>query len=149
MTFFLNVFPEFTKFSDKNICHCSNLLPLVLETRMLSQHQQDTCERQDLKIQPNSCFSDLSDSVNLLNSLNSMKVLLHLEKKLQCVSSARFSEIDLLKLFNLVKTITFPAYVCTHKFGFRFHKTFTHSLLLSSYRYHGKLICLINLIPFI
>ena len=30
--------------------------------------------------EPNSCFSDLSDSLNLLNSVNSMKVLLHLGK---------------------------------------------------------------------
>ena len=36
--------------------------PLVLETRMLPQHQQDTCARLDLSIDPNSCFSDLSDS---------------------------------------------------------------------------------------
>ena len=42
---------------------------------MLPQHQQDTCERQDLKIEPHSCFSDFSDSLNL------MKVPLHLEKK--------------------------------------------------------------------
>ena len=41
---------------------------------MLPQHQQDTCERQDLLIEPNSCFSDLSD---FLSSLNSMKALLH------------------------------------------------------------------------
>ena len=33
--------------------------------------------RQDLQIEPNSCFIGLSYS---LNSLNSMKVLLHLEK---------------------------------------------------------------------
>ena len=35
-----------------------------------------TCERQDLYIEPSSCFSDLSDSLNWLKSLNSMKVLL-------------------------------------------------------------------------
>ena len=44
---------------------------------MVPQSQQDTCERQDLLIEPNSCFSDLSDSLHLLNSL---KVLLHLGK---------------------------------------------------------------------
>ena len=45
---------------------------------MLPQHQQDTCERQDLDIEMNSCFIDLSDSLNSLKSLNSMEVLLHL-----------------------------------------------------------------------
>ena len=44
---------------------------------MLPQHQYYTCERQDLQLELNSCYSDLSDS---LNSLNSMKVLLHLGK---------------------------------------------------------------------
>ena len=53
-----------------------NLPPLVLETRMLP-HQQDTCEKQDLSIEPNSCFSDSTDSNNLLNS---MKVLLRFGK---------------------------------------------------------------------
>ena len=44
------VFPKcFSEFSDKNICHNSRraqtatLPPLVLETRMVPQHQQDTC----------------------------------------------------------------------------------------------------------
>ena len=41
---------------------------------MQPQCHQDICERQDLWLYPNSCFSDLSDS------LNSMKYLLHLEK---------------------------------------------------------------------
>ena len=50
MEFFLNVLTEFSKFSDKGICHQkeSNLSPLVLETRMLPQHQQVTHERPDL-----------------------------------------------------------------------------------------------------
>ena len=52
----------------------SNLPPLVLETMMLPHHRQDTRERQGLLFEPNSCFSDLS------NSLNSKKVLLHLGK---------------------------------------------------------------------
>ena len=30
----------------------------------IPQHQQDTCEKQDLLIDSNSCFSDLSDSLN-------------------------------------------------------------------------------------
>ena len=40
----------FAEFRDKNIGHLkdSNLLLLVLETRMLLQHQEDSCERQDL-----------------------------------------------------------------------------------------------------
>ena len=33
-------------------------VPLVKEIRMLSQHKQDTIERQYLYIEPNSCFSD-------------------------------------------------------------------------------------------
>ena len=47
-----------------------NLLPLVLETRMLSQHQQETGNRQDLEIDPNLRFSELLGSLNSLNSLN-------------------------------------------------------------------------------
>ena len=35
---------------------------------------------QDLSIESNSCFSDLSDSLNLLKLLNSMKFLFHLGK---------------------------------------------------------------------
>ena len=41
---------------------------------MLPQRQQDTCEKEDLWIEPKPCFNDLSDSPN---SLNSLKVLLH------------------------------------------------------------------------
>ena len=40
-------------------------------------YQSATCNRADPYTEPNSCLSDFSDS---LNSLNSMKVLLHLEK---------------------------------------------------------------------
>ena len=75
--FFLNVF---TLNSVTTICHYSKRIrswpPLVREVRMLSKHQQDKCERQNLKIQPNSCFSDLSVS---LNSLNSCSILGKLE----------------------------------------------------------------------
>ena len=46
--------------------------PLVLETRMLPQHQQDTHENQYLYIQPNSFFSNSSNYLSSLNSLNSM-----------------------------------------------------------------------------
>ena len=49
---FPKYFTKFAKFSDKNICHyskkASNLPPLMEETRLVPQHQQDTCERQDL-----------------------------------------------------------------------------------------------------
>ena len=75
---------------------------------MLPQHQQDTNERQDLKIEPKSCFSDLSDSLNLPNSLNSMGVLLHLRKtqmwsvKIMCsfqtLSFCHHDDIDLFLL---------------------------------------------------
>ena len=41
--------------------------PLVLDTRMLSQHQQEICDRQDFLTEPNSCFNDLLDSLNSLS----------------------------------------------------------------------------------
>ena len=44
---------------------------------MIPPDHRDTGNRADLYTKPNSCFSDSSDS---LNSLNSMKVPLHLEK---------------------------------------------------------------------
>ena len=47
-----------------------NLPDTVLETKMLSQHGQETGSREDLSIQPNLCFSSLPDSLNSLNSLN-------------------------------------------------------------------------------
>ena len=40
---------------------------------MLPQRQQDTCETQDQE--PNSCFSDLSDSLNSLNLIKTPLVL--------------------------------------------------------------------------
>ena len=43
--------------------------------------QEDTNNRDDLVIDPNSCLSDLLDSLNWPNSVNSVKVLLHLRKK--------------------------------------------------------------------
>ena len=52
---------------------------LALETRMLPKRQQDTSETGSLN-DSNSCFGDLSDS------LNSVKVLLHLGK-LQCTQT--------------------------------------------------------------
>ena len=53
-------------FSLKDICHqkCLNLPPLVLETRMLPQYQQETAEGQHSQIDSNSCFNDLSDFPN-------------------------------------------------------------------------------------
>ena len=47
-----------------------NLEHLVKETRMLLHNQQDEGNRQDLCANPNSCFSDSSDSLNLLHILN-------------------------------------------------------------------------------
>ena len=47
-----------------------NTQPLPQETEIPQRHE-DTGNRDDLKTDPNSCFSDLSDS---LNSLNSVKV---------------------------------------------------------------------------
>ena len=65
----------FTEFSDKNICH--TIKGLETATSCLGDQDATTAparhmQRQDLQIEPNSCFSDLSDS---LNSLNSVKVL--------------------------------------------------------------------------
>ena len=62
--FSLNVFTEFTGFSDKN--------NIILKKRARTHYN-----RADPYIEPNSYFSDFSDS---LNSLNSVKVLLHLGK---------------------------------------------------------------------
>ena len=56
----------------------------VLETEVIPQDHRDRGNRADPYTEPNSCFSDSSDS---LNSLNSMKVPLHLEKTpLFCLS---------------------------------------------------------------
>ena len=65
-------------------------LPLVLDTKLLPQHQQDTFERQDLYIEPNSCFRDLSDSLNLLNSVNfySIKGKLQYETACDCSNTS-------------------------------------------------------------
>ena len=67
---------------------------------MVPQHQQDTCERQDLQIVPNSRFSDLSDS------LNSMKVLLHLGKTPLSQNFSHFKELfpEIDFLSNIVHT---------------------------------------------
>ena len=75
MEFFLNVFTEFAEFSDKIFCHYSKRAQTC--HLLCKRHHHHTCEIQDLKIERNSCFSDLSGS---LNSLNSMKVLLLLGK---------------------------------------------------------------------
>ena len=78
--FSLNVFTEFAEFSDKK---------LKIKKEDYRVGTQDLlCKRQrlyhsatgntvDPYTEPNSCLSDFSDS---LNSLNSAKVLLHLEK---------------------------------------------------------------------
>ena len=47
----------------KHLNICSNLPPLVLETRILPQHQQDKSKGQNLSFGPSSCFSDISDSL--------------------------------------------------------------------------------------
>ena len=47
----------------KHLNICSNLPPLVLETRILPQHQQGKSKRQNLSLGPSSCFSDISDSM--------------------------------------------------------------------------------------
>ena len=77
---------------------------------MLPQHQQDTYERQDLQIKPNSCFSDSSVS---LNSVNSAKVLLHLGKTpiysngTQCATDAS-SVVDAAAQFGYSLSVMGP-----------------------------------------
>ena len=39
------------------------------------QPARHKCNEQDPQIDPNSCFTDLSDSMNSLNSLNSIQIL--------------------------------------------------------------------------
>ena len=57
----------------------SNLLPLVEETHMLAQRQQDTDgKRKDLWIDPNSCFNNLSDSLKSPNYSSIWKKLQHI-----------------------------------------------------------------------
>ena len=59
-------FTEFAEISDNKFMTLKGLEPatqppLVSETSMLPQRHQDTCERQDLKIEHNSCFSDFTE----------------------------------------------------------------------------------------
>ena len=54
--------------------------PPVQETDTLPLSHRVNCKRADPYTEPNSCLSDFSDSLNSLHSVNSMKVLLHLEK---------------------------------------------------------------------
>ena len=54
----------------------SNSLSPVWEAEILSLCHRYTANRED----PNSCFGDLSDSLNLPKSVNLMRVLLHLGK---------------------------------------------------------------------
>ena len=81
---FPKCFTEFSEFSDKKYLTVKGLEiatqpSLALETRMLPKRQQDTSETGSLN-DSNSCFGDLSDS------LNSVKVLVHLGK-LQCTQT--------------------------------------------------------------
>ena len=83
LEFSLNVFTEFSEFSDKKIENQKGRLldwnpgSPVYETEALPLSHKATGNRADPYTEPNSCLSDFSDS---LNSLNSLKVLLHLEK---------------------------------------------------------------------
>ena len=71
--FFPNVVTDFAEISDKNNIIlkrgllCSNLLSLVQETSTLPQHNKLLVTKKIFDT--NSCFSDLSDSPNSLNSL--------------------------------------------------------------------------------
>ena len=81
MEFSLNVFTEFAEFSAKRIKNQKGRLQgwnpgsPVSETETLPLSHRATGNKADPE--PYSCLSDFSDS---LNSLNSMKVLLYLEK---------------------------------------------------------------------
>ena len=65
------------KSSDQKSLHGWNPGSTVQETETLPLSLRSTSNRADPYAEPNSCLSDFSDS---LNSLNSMKDLLHLEK---------------------------------------------------------------------
>ena len=72
--FSLNVFTEFIEFSDKSICHYSKRAQtchLLCKRPGCYHSTRKTRVRGRI---PNSCFSDLSDSLNLLNSLNSRSI---------------------------------------------------------------------------
>ena len=76
-----NVFTEFAEFSDKKGLLYLKINRIAVTHYLLCRRQmqiplyhKDIGNREDPKIESNSCFSDLSDP---LNSLNSMKVLLH------------------------------------------------------------------------
>ena len=68
-----------------------NPLPLVWETELLPLCQEDKGNK-DLWIAPYLCFSDLSDSLNLLNS---MKNRLHLEKYSSTKDAIQYTFCDL------------------------------------------------------
>ena len=79
MEFSLNVFTEFAEVSDKKKLKLKRKIA-GLEPRISCVRDRDSITQQsraDLHTEPNSCLIDFSDS---LNSLNSLKVLLHLEK---------------------------------------------------------------------
>ena len=80
MEFFLNVSLTKKKKNQKSKMRIAGLQPMITrvrDTEMAPLYQRDKGNKPDPKTEPNSCFSDFSDSVN---SLNSMKVLLHLGK---------------------------------------------------------------------
>ena len=78
----LNVFTEFAEFSDKKLKikkedYRVGTQDLLCKRQTVPLSHRATGNRGDPYTEPNSCLSDFSDS---LNSLNSAKVLLHLEK---------------------------------------------------------------------
>ena len=76
----LNSANSVAEFSDKNNIILKTLARthyLLCERQGLYHCATDTSDREDSKIDPDSCLTDFSDS---LNSLNSVKVLLHLGK---------------------------------------------------------------------
>ena len=54
----------YTEFADKNVIIPVKGFEPAISYSMRAQYQQDSCEIQDLEIDSNSCFSDLSDSLN-------------------------------------------------------------------------------------
>ena len=65
---------------------------------MLPQQQQDTCQRHDLSIESNSWFSDLS---NLLNSVNSVQFRENSIKYTRCKNNFTQGQIEHTKNWDL------------------------------------------------
>ena len=78
MEFVINVFTEFIEYSDKKLFVIKRAgTYYLLCKRQVCYHSESKTHVRDITFNPNSCFTDLSDS---LKSLNSKKGLLNLGK---------------------------------------------------------------------